>query len=926
MTRRLPAELGEVIGGYRLDELISRGGMGSVYKATHAVLGRIACVKVLDRSLAMDDGYVARFLKEAKIVNDVRHENIVDIFDFVQSQSPRRVACIMEYIHGRTLNSVLAQGALTVVQSVNATLQLIDALRAVHAKGVIHRDIKPNNIMVVAPFQSDFSVHPAVKILDFGIAKVEGSNSIKTGPGTMLGTPAYMAPEQISGDRITAKTDVYALGEIFYEMVSAHRIYSGTNANDIIKLKLLGELPALRFPAHLRGVERIRWMIEACLSSDAGRRPALGDLEVALLEIRRENQGPIATRPVLERTPSVPPPGDTEPVPAPSQAVRRIGEYYCFAELPARGMTQAFVARKQGQVEICTLKRLLQHLTENATATARFTREARIAQHLVHPRLARLFDASIQESTLVLASEFIIGQPLDAIFDRLLDMGQRMPLQVLAPIALGVLDGLAYAHAATDTAGRPLSIVHRDLTPNAIIVAFSGDVKIRDFGIARASVDDFRTSPGMAVGSIEYMSPEQARSQPIDHRSDLYTFSTVLYEALSGRPVVRQGATILDTLKSVTGDRPPPLTEARPDLTAPLVAAIERGLEKDPARRWQGAAEYRAALGAALGRFSDASLDVVGDFLRALMPEEEQRAVDLLAQIREAGEQLPVRAPLASGARGERERAEAGAGASPERAPLASGGRSERPRAEAGPEQAHEPTITVRRRTAEEPGADEHEPSVMTMPGAPAPLERGSSVAPIPRVVSVATSSPSPRVPWLAGGIAVAAVVLLLAVVLVRPPAPDRAPQDLARVEAVEVEPEVAPKAPPYEQPVAVEEAEAVEARKPAAKPQGKRPHPAVVKPPPRAVPPPPEPPRPPPARTIPFAGIRRQLAQLRSNPKDVKLFDQTLAAISQATRDLPADGRRRVKVDLDAAERTYDVELLAAALNKLALETARSK
>src|SRR5688572_21889843 len=138
---------------------------------------------------------------------------------------------------------------------------------------------------------------------------------------------------------------------------------------------------------------------------------------------------------------------------------------------------------------------------------ARFGREALIAQHLSHPRLAKMHEASIHEHTLLIASEFIIGQPLDAVFDRLIDTGQFMPLQVLAPIALGVLDGLAYAHAAKDPAGRPLSIVHRDLTPNAIIVAFSGDVKVRDFGIARASVDDFKTAPGMAVGSIEYMSP-----------------------------------------------------------------------------------------------------------------------------------------------------------------------------------------------------------------------------------------------------------------------------------------------------------------------------------------------------------------------------------------------------------------------------------
>jgi serine/threonine-protein kinase len=924
LTRRLPAELGEVIGGYRLDELLSRGGMGAVYKATHAVLGRTAVVKVLERSLLQDEDYVARFLEEAKIVNGVRHENIVDIFDFVTTENPRRVACIMEYIHGPTLKGALSQRVFSVAQAVNATIQLIGALRAVHHRGVIHRDLKPTNIMVVGALDTDLSRVPSVKILDFGIAKVVDSSSVKTGPGAMLGTPAYMAPEQVSGDEITPATDVYALGELFYEMVSASRLYATGSANQIIKAKVLGEAPPIRLPVNVVDPDAIRNLVHRCLDLVPQHRPTLDELERDLVAIRQLNGdtapesvllmddgGRTAVRPLVEDTSPSPPPGHAPPAPvkhgepALPPEVRRLGEFYVFAELPARGMTQVFVARKEGRLEICILKRLLHNLENNPTAIARFGREAKIAQHLDHPRIAKLLDASVQDFTFCIASEFIIGETLDAALARVVDTGKTVPLQVVAPLALGILDGLDHAHTATDPSGRPLQIVHRDLTPAAIVLAFAGDVKILDFGVARASVDDFKTSPGMAVGSIEYMSPEQARSLPLDQRSDLYTFSAVLYEILTNRPAVRAGG-VLETLKSVTGDRPPPLISIRADLTKELAAVVEKGLEKDPARRWQSAAEYRAALANAFGRFAGSSLDSVGDFLRNVMPEEEQRAVELLARIRVLGEQIPAPRSLSTPSR------------SDDLAP------------------PNEPTMTVRRRKLAASEPEEIEPSVMTMPGAPAPLERRTAVR-VHSVVPAPAPRPPRRPPWIAIGAGTAAVVLLVAAIVAStrtPPElatapPSTSPAEVtvapkeAEVEAPE-EPEVALVAPPVEQPI-----------EPPVTKKAQRPPPAAkAAPRPLPPPPPPEPAAPPPPPPVvkeseglsAVKALSKELSLLRANPKDAKLFDKIHREITQASSQLPASGRRRVKVDLDAAERTYDVELLASALNKMALEAAKNR
>jgi len=189
----LPAELGEVIGGYRLEEVIGRGGMGCVYRASHLKLGRKAAVKVLAANLARDAHFVARFFQEARIVGEIGHPNIVAILDYVDAEQPRRVAYVMELLEGSTLRAILAARPLSMTQAIPIALQISEALRAVHALNVVHRDLKPENVFVVAASDTDVPARPSIKILDFGIAKVHDPRSpIETEAGVTMGTPAYM--------------------------------------------------------------------------------------------------------------------------------------------------------------------------------------------------------------------------------------------------------------------------------------------------------------------------------------------------------------------------------------------------------------------------------------------------------------------------------------------------------------------------------------------------------------------------------------------------------------------------------------------------------------------------------------------------------------------------------------------------------------
>jgi len=262
--------------------------MGAVWAATHTSLGRRAAVKLLAPALASNREYVSRFLSEARIVNDVRHPNIVDIFDFVELQDPPRVACIMELLDGPTLANQIKEGPLPPTKALQITLQLVDALVQVHAAGVVHRDLKPQNIIVISALEADLSKTCAVKILDFGIAKQDAPQAThKTATGSIMGTPAYMAPEQVAASAVSPATDLYALAEILFEMVSAQRLYRGDNLS-ILRQKMMSEAPNLDLPKHMRDVQRIEALLRPCLAPDPQLRPALTDFGQALAQLLEE--------------------------------------------------------------------------------------------------------------------------------------------------------------------------------------------------------------------------------------------------------------------------------------------------------------------------------------------------------------------------------------------------------------------------------------------------------------------------------------------------------------------------------------------------------------------------------------------------------------------------------------------------------------
>ncbi|MEM1413383.1 MAG: protein kinase, partial [Myxococcota bacterium] len=284
--RILPLPLGARVGLYRLTKVIGHGGMGCVYRAEHTELGRPVAIKVLDPRLSEDAGYVARFLREARTVSALRHPNVVDVFDFLETDAPRRVTFVMELLGGTTLRELLRERALGVEETLAAGLQLCSALEAVHAAGVVHRDLKPENVMVVGPLRRD-SAAPSVKLLDFGIAKVPDPEAMhQTAAGVMMGTPAYMAPEQFAAEPAPAATDVYALGELLYEMLTQEPPFPGRGLR-LMRAKTSGVPPTLALPSEVAAGALGRLLAD-CLRTDPAGRPSVPEVRAALLELGPE--------------------------------------------------------------------------------------------------------------------------------------------------------------------------------------------------------------------------------------------------------------------------------------------------------------------------------------------------------------------------------------------------------------------------------------------------------------------------------------------------------------------------------------------------------------------------------------------------------------------------------------------------------------
>ena len=280
--------IGKTVGGrYRLISRLGTGGMSSVYLARHVLIDRLMAIKTLRRDLAQDPVQRDRFLREARAVNRINHENIVEITDFGEADHGL-VYLVMEYVPGESLHQVLGRGPLPVVRALHIAQQIGGALGRAHQMGVIHRDLKPENVLVVRRKDDpDF-----VKILDFGIAKIMDAPSI-TGSQQIFGTPGYIAPEYIQSSNIDGRSDLYSLGVMLYEMITGCLPFDYQYPGDLLVKHVTEEpIPARRRLAGVPEVAEV-FLIRA-LRKDPSERFRDGYHFLEELQLLRERLGLVA--------------------------------------------------------------------------------------------------------------------------------------------------------------------------------------------------------------------------------------------------------------------------------------------------------------------------------------------------------------------------------------------------------------------------------------------------------------------------------------------------------------------------------------------------------------------------------------------------------------------------------------------------------
>ncbi len=278
---------------YRIDAIIADGGMGRVYEASHTRLPtRKLAVKILHRNLAGDSEVVARFRREGEIADAVDHPNVIQVYD-VYNTADGVPFIVTELLKGEDLGQRLERvGKLSIADTVHILMQVCDVLAAVHARGVIHRDLKPNNLYLVGD-----PARPTVKLIDFGIARLRGpDDSTATQTGVVMGTPAFMAPEQARGERVDARADIYAVGAIAYSCATGRAPYDLNDAAAALHAVLMVEPPRPRSVAPDLP-EDFEMVLQRAMARDREERyPTLEALGEAFAEFAAPGSSPNATR------------------------------------------------------------------------------------------------------------------------------------------------------------------------------------------------------------------------------------------------------------------------------------------------------------------------------------------------------------------------------------------------------------------------------------------------------------------------------------------------------------------------------------------------------------------------------------------------------------------------------------------------------
>ena len=555
---RAEIQPGTVLGErYEILKHLGEGGMGAVYKARDRELDRLLALKVIRPELAGNPDILRRFKQELILARQVTHKNVIRIFDLGMADGLKFIT--MDYIEGRDLKSIIVErGRIPAKEAVPIIQQVCRGLEAAHVEGVVHRDLKPQNIMVDA--------NGRVWVMDFGLARsMEMAGLTRT--GALMGTPDYMSPEQARAEKVDARSDLFSLGIIFYEMLTGRLAFEA----DTMMATLLKRVQEKAIPPNVLDPTiplNLNNVVMKCLEADTARRyQTAGELLAELAGEAQMSPAPVQT-------------------PAFSLAAMGPGaqfgpRYKIESVIGEGGMGKVYKAQDSDLDRTVALKLVRQELANDPSSMQRFKQELLLASRISHRNILRIHDLGDVGGVKFISMAYVEGTDLHDVLTK----GGRLPVERVVNIAKQLASALDAAHSE--------GVVHRDLKPRNVLIDHTDHVYVSDFGLAKSLEGEaatMMTRAGEVLGTPRYMSPEQAESKPADHRSDIYSFGVILYEMATGDAPFGGNSTLQVMYQHVT-QKPKDPKLANPALPDYLAQIILKCLEKDPALRYQQAQE-----------------------------------------------------------------------------------------------------------------------------------------------------------------------------------------------------------------------------------------------------------------------------------------------------------------------------------------------